>query len=497
MPPRQKRKAATLEEDHASKHTHKTKTQQSIHTFGSIGKPNEGNESSKKQKRTHSRDATPPPVPTSISPVKSDKKRKRQLDVVEEEEEERSSTLSEDLATSDDRRRIAATPRNKRLKNVVPQTPAETPTKGAWALFDKLRIDEHARAIPCALPKRPSQFDTPPATPKEESPSLVLGLPAELEDFQDLYSSFLASLSLHYTHNGNTSPVNLSSLLPIFTKRWKKRDVKLDDLQRMLSIVQTDNQSFVLRDHGRAGICLTRAEPRGRALKRAASYIDENELNARFREALRAAWHEWRTTAPDRQGSAAAFIKQLPRCDIAMHESAEKAAPMFARGRQRLADLKAGQASAKEEMARGAPETNNAITGPIQASQTRGSALLDRILAKQTLLSTLPAGPTKAQLERKAALQRIEDIARVLSLITGAKERSSFSMPVITQQLQQSLRNPISREEVERCLGLIADEILPGFVKILRSGEVTGVIVSRAGNVGLEEVRRRVDRACA
>jgi hypothetical protein len=91
----------------------------------------------------------------------------------------------------------------------------------------------------------------------------------------------------------------------------------------------------------------------------------------------------------------------------------------------------------------------------------------------------------------------VEDIARVLELLAGSKPRCSLSMPVMVQQLQQSLRNPISREEVERCLGLMAREITPGFVNVIVSGAVRGVVVSRAQKVSLEELRARVERALA
>lgn len=128
----------------------------------------------------------------------------------------------------------------------------------------------------------------------------------------------------------------------------------------------------------------------------------------------------------------------------------------------------------------------------MQATQSRGTNLLDRILAKQAHTASLPAGPTKEQLERKAALHRIEDIARVLDLLAAGRARCSFSMQAMVQQLQQSLRNPISREEVERCLGLMAKEVTPGFVGLVKNGAMTGVVVTRGGRVGLVELRGRI-----
>jgi hypothetical protein len=187
------------------------------------------------------------------------------------------------------------------------------------------------------------------------------------------------------------------------------------------------------------------------------------------------------------------FVDQIPLVEVEKDGSIEKAAPMFARGKQRLAVLKSSQATIQLE-----PSGSPIVTSEQKTSgavENRGTTLLDRILAKQALSATLPAGPTKEQRERRAALQRIEDIARVLDLLATGRLRCSFSMQAMVQQLQQSLRNPISREETERCVELMAREVTPGFVGLVRNGAVTGVVITKSGKVGLDELRNRIQIA--
>ncbi|EME83538.1 uncharacterized protein MYCFIDRAFT_154123 [Pseudocercospora fijiensis CIRAD86] len=311
-----------------------------------------------------------------------------------------------------------------------------------------------------------------------------------------MHAAFLTALSLHYSHNGTASPVELRELLSAVTKHWKKRSVTQSDIQRMLAFGTNQDRAFILEDCERAGIRLSRAEPRGRVLKRASSYINEDELNTQFENALQKSWHNWQSSTAKENRTAAAFLAQLPLLDISQNEAAARSAPLFAKGEQRLADIKAGRA-AKLEPKSATPEPSTTTTKVPQSLQNRGTALLDRILAKQSAASSLPAGPSKAQLERRSALQRIEDVARILSLMTGTKERATFSMQVVIQQLQQSLRSPISQVEVWRCLSVMSTEITPGFVKVVQSGEVQGVVVTKSGNLALNELRARVERACA
>ncbi|KAK3640354.1 hypothetical protein LTR56_011952 [Elasticomyces elasticus] len=448
----------------------------SMKHFIGVSKALERDAGTKKRKMVHARQDTPPAI--SITPAKPDNKRKRKLETVaeDEEEEERKPRVVKQL-------KQASTPRTKRVKTSLPPSPLDTPSKSALALFGKLRLNPET--IPFALGDRPMGYETPPDTPEAQTIEEDSQWPVEFDDLCQLNAAFLSALSMYYAHNGSTSPANVNSLLPMITKNFKKRAVTLDDLRRVLVLQHNGQPDFVLEDGGRAG-------PRGRALKRAASYIEEDELNGRFEQTLQASWSKWQMSS---DMEPAKFIDQLLLAEIAKNASAEKASPLFARGQQRLADIKAAQAGVSQSLEM--PPPYAATEGkPSQAVQSRGTSLLDRVLARQALTSSLPAGPTKQHLERNAALHRIEDIARVLGLLVGAKPRVTLSMQAMVQQLQQSLRNPISREEVERCLELMAGEITPEFVSLFVSGSVKGVVVRREGKVDMADVRERIGRAC-
>ncbi|CAK4032549.1 Hypothetical predicted protein [Lecanosticta acicola] len=487
MPAARKRKAAAIEDQQGGKQTKSAKTQRSINAFGTVKKQGATTSDENKEKRDPLRESVQAPAAAAKPAHKSEEKRKREID--EDTDDEIVVAPAQPQLKKHVEQKVApSTPRHKRVKDVIPPSPAETPSRAAATLFDRLRIGSKTAAIPCALSSREPALDTPPNTPPKAKDKINLTLPSELKDLQGLYASFLTSLAIYYAHNGTSSPVDINVFLPIVTKSWKKRAVKLQDIQRLLAFAQPTAQKFLLQDFGRAGICLVRKLP---PQKRATSYMQEEKMNEEFEEELLKAWRGWQSEAK-RNRTASVFVSQLPLAEIVKNAVVEKTAPLFARGQQRLADLKGAQATAKNESSKASsPAASSAST------QTRGSALLDRILAKQTLASTLPAGPTQEQLERKAALHRVEDVGRVLSLLVGARGRHSMSMPAIVQQLQQSLRNPISKDEVLNCLDVMSNEVAPGFVKIVQSGKVQGVVILKSGSVGHNELRDRVERALA
>lgn len=474
-----KRKHASV--DHRS--TEHTTSQQNIKAFATVSKSHKTDISPKKRKMEHQREMTP--VSTGAKPISVDKKRKRG-----DEEDIPSEVTSLKSAGAQDN----ATPRAKRTKNAELLSPVETPSKSAMAMFTKLDLGAKSKPIPFAFNAYQRAYDTPPDTPESDT-NETSAWPSQLEDLVKLNAAFLSALSLYYSHNGTSSPVNVRALLPMVTKHWKQRTVSIEDLRLLLGLLQVDQAAFELQDFGRAGICVTKRQPRGRATKRAASYVDEAELNSRFEDALKKRWTAWLATTAKENCEATQFLDQLPLAKVTIHESVGKAAPVFARGHQRLADLKASQAKSTAESVHPVKlETEQKTTASIQ---NRGTTLLDRILAKQALSASLPAGPTKEQLERRAALHRVEDVARVLDLLAAGRARCSFSMPAMVQRLQQSLRSPMSKDEVVKCLSVMAEEITPGFVSLVKSGTVTGVVVTKGGRIGSEGLKQRLEAALA
>lgn len=485
--------AGTKKRKHVSadeQSSHQMLSHHSIKSFGSVRKFHDVDNGLKKRKTAHQRELTPPPI--AVASGKNDKKRKRSDSLVEEDAVNRH--VKDAGEQKDTSKRDGATPRHKQAKNTQPVSPVETPSKSAMVMLNKLKLDSNVKAIPFALNATQHPCGTPPESPEAEQNTAAKWL-VELEDLTKLNAAFLSALSLFYAHNGTSSPVDVKALLPMVTKTWRQRSVSLDDLRLLLGLAQEDDSTFELQDFGKAGICLTKVQPRGRATKRAASYVDEADLNSRFEDGLRNRWITWLASTSKENRGARVFLDQLPLAKLTKNESVEKVAPLFARGHQRLADLKASQAASTAESVHPSKLAAEQTTTP--SVQSRGTNLLDRILAKQALTASLPTGPTKEQLERKAALHRVEDVSRVLDLLATGRPRCSFSMHAMVQQLQQSLRNPISKDEVVRCLDLMAKEITPGFVNLVKSGSVTGVVVTKGGRVGLEELRRRIEAAVA
>lgn len=345
--------------------------------------------------------------------------------------------------------------------------------------------------------KSSKALETPPTSPESDKAQSNTILPTELRDLLSLHASFLTALSLHSAHTGgSTAAVSIKTLLPLVTANWRKRSVTIPDVRKMLALTQKAGPSFVLEDRARAGVFLARAEQNGSNSRRTNNYIDESELNAVFEDCLRKAWIDWSTETPEELLTGRAFIRQLPLVDMVQTEVAKNTSALFSRGQQRLADLKAGQASAKAEAE--LPQTPvTSIAKDTSGIQNRNMSLLDRILAKQAVASNLPSGPTRTELERKSALHRVEDVTRVLDMLSVGQPRASFSMTAMVQHLQQSLRTPITREEVERCLGIMAAEIMPTFVKVISSGMMNGVVVTRGGKIGFADLKERLANAGA
>ncbi|OCK79914.1 hypothetical protein K432DRAFT_426137 [Lepidopterella palustris CBS 459.81] len=360
-------------------------------------------------------------------------------------------------------------------------------------------------------------------------------LPIELNDLVTLHSSFLTALSLHYAHNGIATPVDLRVLAPSVASVWGRRKVTLDDIRICIGVMDRaaeelrQQQPFRLSDYGQGKICLEMSEQaQSRGIM--ARHVDENTLNEAFVDGLENLWraqignkniyqadqvHEVRPIMPSRKrgrprkvlGLAKAqatttnmttfqltpnpsmllkFIAGLPRGEIEVCSSLAKVAPLREKGRKRLQDLKddAEQARAQKKSRYTTGKENQPTQTKItEFATTRKTNLLDRILAKQAFQASLPNPPTPAELERMAALQRAEEVLSVLSLLAAGKgmgQRVSFSIATLVQALQGSVRSPISKDEAVRCIEVLAEEVSPGYIGLLRMGGMCSVVVNPA-----------------
>lgn len=111
--------------------------------------------------------------------------------------------------------------------------------------------------------------------------------------------------------------------------------------------------------------------------------------------------------------------------------------------------------------------------------------LLDRIRHKQLVKANGPLPPSGPELQRRAALNRVADVAATISMLSLSNPmslpRQAFTMMAIADKLRDSLRVPLSKEEGMACVRLIATEIAPDWLRIVSIGGRENVVIQRHG----------------
>jgi hypothetical protein len=478
MPVTRKRKAVSP--DAGQQNT--IANQKTINTFGRVTKSQKVDQNAKKRKildsvaidilsspTTNTTAATPK---EQEGPVKTTQSKKRSRDTEEE----------------------ITTPQNKRFRDALPPTPAETPSKSASKLFERLLL---GNAAPASIaPTEESVYDTPPLTPRAfRSLGTSISsteLPDQLQELIRLFKAFLTSTSLYSAHNGLGTPMYITNLLPHVTRSWKKRAVTEHDMSIILGILG-DNDTFELADNGEGSLCIELLETNHSTT----GHFNQPELIQLFHKRLSALWNRWTSSSPTATSNIDAFLSQLPIVNIITSQVAPSNPTHITKGSERLQDLKATALAARAAQASARQPVVQPSAKSAAAVASRGANLLDRILAKQTANANKTSGPDPAHLARLSAIDRIADIVEVLDVLSNGRARASFSTKVLLSHLQNSLRNPISADEGEKCLEIMAKEVTTGFVKIVRAGSVDAVVVTRGGKPRPEELRRALDDARA
>jgi hypothetical protein len=346
-------------------------------------------------------------------------------------------------------------------------------------------------------------------------------LPTELVNLLALHSSFLTALSLHYAHNGTSIPADLRAITTSTTSVWRQRKVTYDDIRLLLGVLDhgpsgKDNP-YYLSDYGRGKVCIEIKE--SSPLIEGMTRFNEDGLQNMFKEGLDSLWSQWCTSrkmmarpiAMPKRGrgrpkksdvkqarletfldddSISKFLSELPLADITTCDSLVALAPTQEKGRKRLREFqesvqqgrshkKTRQLGGKENETMGSENQQPAQPKITEFAAVRKTNLLDRILAKQEAARSGPAAPTPAELQRRAALQRTPEVLGVLSLLCANRPgmRVSFSTTTILQQLQGSIRTPISKEEAMKCVEVLANEVAPGYVSVINMGTISSVVV--------------------
>jgi hypothetical protein len=244
-----------------------------------------------------------------------------------------------------------------------------------------------------------------------------------------------------------------------------------------------------LSDYGLGKICIELKDNTTKGTK-AIQPLDEDRLNGIFSDNLRDLWNARNC---DGELDISQFLAGLPLEPIVPCPSLTKISPLLEKGQRRLEDLKLGikvKKEAEEEKVKAIPAA--VAKGPLPS-------LLERLRAKQLLQASLPAPPTKEELARRAGLHRLEEVVGVLSVLTTStslgQARVSFTMPTVLEKLKDSLRSPISREEGETCVKLLASDIAPEWLKVVKMGKSQAVVVNRPSRPGDMDLKLRIERA--
>lgn len=260
----------------------------------------------------------------------------------------------------------------------------------------------------------------------------------------------------------------------------------------------TTTPRFRLANYGLGRVCLERViredERSGR--------INEAEWQEQFEQTLDLFWEKTLDSAPaEDEGEdqvAARFVETLGVSPV--HESLTPFTS-FRKGQQRLQDLKGGVIRLKTEKLRADSANDNADAAPKEATTNRRQGLLDRIKNKGLRQSTLPPPPSKEMLLRRAAVDRIEDVASVLASLrpagyvgSGIKamlaaQRKPFQIPTVVQHVQDSVRNPVSEKEVEICIDVMARADVAGhWVNYVTVNQTKMVVLKSCADVSPKEI---------
>ncbi|KAF7534995.1 hypothetical protein G7Z17_g13282 [Cylindrodendrum hubeiense] len=323
-------------------------------------------------------------------------------------------------------------------------------------------------------------------------------LPPHLAELVDIHRAFVKTIMIQFAHNGTATPIDFRTLAPHTSSSWGKRQVTVEDIRRCIAIQSSTKHNtvspFIVSDYGRGGVCIELAP------REDTTPINEERLYKQFGENLRALCAEKATdemTDVDIPlGSLS--LGDLPQVAITNMTLYNKANPLLAKGHQALSELKNGiVAKQQEKEAKQAALSNNPLLNPDGTKMS----LLDRLRMKQLAKANGPLPPSGPELQRRAALNRVSDVAATISMLSLSNPmslpRQAFTMAGILEKLKDSLRTPMSNQEGSACIRLIATEVAPEWLRIVAIGGRENVVVQRNSQPVDRIIQERVQKLLA
>lgn len=356
-----------------------------------------------------------------------------------------------------------------------------------------------------------NESDLPPKKALKDGNESVLLQP--LQDIVYLHSCFLKALSLHFAHNGSSVPAELDALLASITRLWKKRNVRKDDVRRLLALYELSTEKsesaeilssisfkagkFRLYQFG-TGRQRTSLEYVGRdsQCKSTTSTFDEEMLQQSFLQHVKTL-HSYSNKLEHLRflnGSFETF--PLIECEVPQQEVAHQA-----RAKQRRSEILRTAKSVQPKPG----DFPVALSTPELCSpelNSRKSSLLSRIQARQ-LAKAGVYQPTAPEVLRSHALGRLEEVVSTLRMMHQLKLKSgrlakvSFSTEQVEQTIRDSTLVPIGREEVAMCLRILAEEVEVGWVKLVHGlgvGDRKEFVVLEGAGMQGDEARQWIKK---
>ncbi|KAG6032715.1 hypothetical protein E4U19_007223 [Claviceps sp. Clav32 group G5] len=319
----------------------------------------------------------------------------------------------------------------------------------------------------------------------------------DLAELVALNTAFLKTITMYIAHNGCSSPIDIDRIAPDISRTWGKRQVSIKHIQRCIAI-QSHKQApqdprLIVTHYGLGRFCVEVVPGLDGAR------IDQERMCRQFEDNLQALCAEQgmnQMTDVDIP-LARMTLSDLPQAPIQDMGDGLKANPLFAKGQAALNDLKTGIAAKRQEQ----QQKQTVDKTPLLNPDGTKMGLLDRIRHKQLAKANEPLPPSGPELQRRAALNRVADVAATISMLSlsnpMASPRQAFTMMAIADKLKDSLRVPLSNEEAMTCVRLIATEIAPDWLRIVFIGGRENVVIQRHGQPIDRVIHERVQRLLA
>ena len=361
----------------------------------------------------------------------------------------------------------------------------------------------------------------PPRTQRATTPE---DLPASLRDILSIHQHLLHALSIHFAHNGPSTPAEVTTLCKTITVLWKKRRATKEDLQRIIAISElaADHQVAMSSEntinHSKSLFKLTTASSHtwldyvGAASKKTyRGGLNRNPFNEKCLQALfKADVMSLYLTAKADGASHLKFLDgplskfPLLRCDVGAQTEQRMAKASAAR--DEIMDVaKASQIrqnakpTIKQELG-----TENAT--PEQADQklkSRTLSLFERVKAKQ-LANAANGAPTPETILRQHAIGRINEIVEILRMKQQQKQSAgsdpatdgpsskvkvtkvAFGFAQIVQEIKNSVSIPIQDDEAKLCLDLLSKDVDGTWCTMFKLGSVKSLVLQGGAKSGVE-----------